>query len=63
MESSKADQAKGDFPKKTDNSGVRAQRPSDVGMIKGPRSKVDGGISFPKTIRPGTSSDYSNSKK
>jgi len=53
------DDAKGTFPKKTNNSGTRPARPSDVQSIKGPRSKVDGGISFPKTIRPGsTSSTY-----
>jgi len=46
------------FPKKTENSGVMTQRPSDVGQIKGPRAKVDGGITFPKTIRPGSPSEY-----
>ena len=59
MESPKADQAKGCYPKKTDNSGVRPARSSQVSeQIKGPRAKVDGGISFPKTIRPGTPSEY-----
>jgi hypothetical protein len=52
--SDKPDEAKGCYPKKTPNSGTRPARPSDVQSIKGPRSKVDGGIKFPKTIRPGS---------
>ena len=48
----------GAFPQHTNNVGVMRERSSDVSQIKGPRSKVDGGCTFPKTIRPGTPTEY-----
>lgn len=48
-----------DFPKSTKNSGRMAPRPSPVFPTGGkPKAEVNAGGKFPKTIRPGTDSQY-----
>jgi len=48
-----------DFPKSSNNSGRMAPRPTPAWPTAGkPKSEVNAGGKFPKTIRPGSDSQY-----